>query len=261
MSTTDNAATGVPMCAEHPTRAAVGTCERCGAFFCGACASPGGLSFCKNCEARRRYVAWEDMSLGRGQRFFDTVRSSITELPRFASELPLQGGFRAPLTFALLPNLLASVIVAAIGVLFIGAMMHAPLFATSKQGDAVSLIGAVAVFVTYFATALGSVLAYLTVWAGVLTGSARVFGAEGLRYESMFRILCYASGLNGLYVVPVIGTLVLVYHVVVTVFVISAQGRVSALTALAIIGVPAVLLGTCCCGSYLLFFFTMLSRH
>jgi len=239
------------LCADHPERAAVGTCARCGNFYCGDCAGrvDGGQGFCQRCHGARAYVAWEDASLGIWQRYFRTVKSSLVEMPRFAAELPSRGDIGLPLSFALLPTL-ASVVVGAGGMsAFLAFMMHNLTPPSGSEGPPASMMGAIA-FLMYGGMGLGGYLAYLALWPAMLLATARMFGNRELGYRGLFRILCYASGFNCFYFVPLLGMAVAAYHFVVASMCISAQGKTSVPAGFGIYGLPAVALGGCCCGSY-----------
>jgi hypothetical protein len=239
------------LCAEHPDRPAVGTCARCGSFYCAECAGrvEGGQGHCRRCYGARAYVAWEDASLSLWQRYFQTVRTSLVELPRFAAELPARGEVGLPLSFALLPTL-ASVVIGAGGMsVLLVFMTHNLTPAEGADGMPAGLIGAFA-FLMYGGMGLGGYLAYLAAWPAALVATARVFGNRELRYAGLFRILCYSSGFNCLYFVPLLGFAVAAYHVVVACMCISAQGKTSVPAAFGIYALPAVLIGGCCCGSY-----------
>ncbi len=239
------------LCAEHPDRAAVGTCARCGNFYCAECAGriEGGESYCRRCYGSRAYVAWEDASLSLWQRYFQTVKASLVTLPRFAAELPARGDVGLPLSFALVPTL-ASVVIGAGGMSALLAFMtHNLTPAGGADGMPAGMIGAFA-FLMYGGMGLGGYLAYLGLWPAALVATARMFGNRELRYGGLFRILCYASGLNCLYFVPLLGMAVAAYHVVIAAMCISAQGKTSVPAAFGIYGLPAVAFGGCCCGSY-----------
>jgi hypothetical protein len=241
------------LCAEHPERAAVGTCERCGNFYCSDCAGrvDGGQGFCHRCHGARAYIAWEDASLGLWQRYFRTVKSSLFELPRFAAELPARGDVGLPLSFALLPTAASVVIGAGAMSAFLGFMVGslAPASGAGSDAPPAGVIGAFA-FLMYGATGIGGYLAYLGLWPAVLVGTARMFGNRELQYRGLFRILCYASGFNFLYFVPLLGMAVGAYHFVVASMCIAAQGKASVPAGFGIFGLPAFLLGGCCCGGY-----------
>lgn len=255
MSAEDNgpegsAAAPSALCAYHPERPAVGTCERCGSFYCRSCAGlrEGARGFCRRCDEGRAYVPWEDPALGFATRYLRTLRSSITELPKFAAELPMRGGYGRPLWYALFPTLVATLLGAAALALFAGAMI-AGFGAANSQSPGMEMVGGL-LFAFYSVLGVGGYLAYLALWPAVLLGTARLVGNQRLQYEGLFRILCYGSGFNFLYFVPVVGLLVAVYHAVLSVTCIAAQGRVSTLKALGIFGIPALAFGGCCCGSY-----------
>jgi hypothetical protein len=249
------------LCADHPQRAAIGTCARCGNFYCGECAGrvDGGMGFCHRCHGARAYVAWEDASLGLWQRYFRTVKSSLVELPRFAAELPARGDIGLPLSFALLPTVasvvvgvptVASVVIGAGGMsAFLAFMMHNLTPPNAAQGMPAGMMGAVA-FLIYGGMGLGGYVAYLALWPAVLLAAARLFGNRELSYRGLFRILCYASGFNCLYFVPLLGMAVAVYHYVVASMCIASQGKTSVPAGFGLYGLPAVALGGCCCGSY-----------
>jgi hypothetical protein len=238
-------------CGEHPQQVSIGTCERCGSFFCQTCASPRdtGRSFCRRCGVGG-YIAWEDQSLGLWARYYRTVRSSLLQLPRFAAELPEDGGFAKPLAFALLPTLVSAVLGAAAMSLF-GSWLVTN-FDTSAAGGTQPPIMAISalMFVFYGSAAVASYLAYLAGWPLLLVGSARLFGSRALHYRAAFRALCYASGLNWLYWVPVFGLAAGVYHFAIASMSIAALSRTSELKGFAICGVPAALCGIGCCGGY-----------
>jgi hypothetical protein len=109
-----------------------------------------------------------------------------------------------------------------------------------------------ALFASVVIGAMAAFVAYLLLWPLVLLLSARAFGASSVSYRGLFRILCYASGFNFLHFFPGVAPLVLVYHVVLSVACIAASAKVRALTAIGIYATPALLLGSCCGGSYLL---------
>jgi hypothetical protein len=242
------------MCGEHPDRVAAGTCARCGNYYCAACAGrrEGAQGFCRRCDDSRSYVAWEDAQLGPFARYFETIKSSLAELPKFAAELPLQGGYARPLLFACLPTLASSLITA----VAMAAVVGVSWVDGTVGGDPDTGLFVALGFAVYFFGGLVGYLAYLLIWSAVLVASAHIAGSRGLHYEGLFRILCYASGLNWLYFFPVVGVLVAVYHVVVAVSCIGARGHMSALRALGVYGLPALVFSSCCCGSYVLLLLT-----
>lgn len=238
------------LCAEHPAQPAIGTCARCGNYYCGACAGRRGEagSYCRNCHPERAYVAWEDRSLTLWQRYYHTVRASLVEMPRFVAELPAEGGLAQPLLFGLLPTA-ASVLV---GTTLVSALVGLAVgMAPQQQGQSLPAgVMAAILFVVYFGMGIGSQLAYLFVWPAVLLGTARMFGNSRLRYEGVFRVLCYACGFNCFYFVPLLGMAVLAFQVTVSAMGIAAQGRTTVPMGFAIYGLPALLLGGCCCAGY-----------
>jgi hypothetical protein len=147
----------------------------------------------------------------------------------------------------------SSAIGSGVASVFMGAIFQSFADPTTPatSGFTPAFVGAAA-FILYFASGVLSYLVYIAFWPLVLLGSASLFGASRLRYEGLFRILCYGSGFNFLYFFPVLGLLVAIYHVVVAVMCIGSHGRVSTLTALAIYGLPALGFLGCCCGGYLL---------
>lgn len=239
------------LCAEHPSRAALGTCARCGNYYCEQCASrrEGAEGLCRSCDESRRYVPFEDPALGFWAGYFATLKRSVVELPRFAAELPSRGGYGRPLWFAFWPTALTTLVGTALLVGFVLAI-GLPL----SDGEAKvhpGVIGA-AMAATYVVMGIGGYLVYLALWPLALLGSARMFGCRGLTHEGLFRILCYASGFNFLYFVPMLGLAAALYHLVVSIVCVAAQARTSGLTAVGIVGAPALLFGGCCCGGYVL---------
>jgi hypothetical protein len=264
MSTGDNLSAtsqeAQAFCAEHRERVAIGTCDRCGNFFCVECAgrSEATQRYCRQCDATRSYVAWEDLSLPLGQRYLQTLKSSLFELPRFAAELPTRGPLMAPLVYALLPTLISTALIAGVNVLLLGDLIESVTspITRGKSGfvDA-TLFGGVLV------AAMASFIAYLVLAPLVLLLSAHAFGARGVSYRGLFRSLCYASGFNFLQFFPVFAPFVLVYHVVLCVACIAASAKVRVLTAIGIYATPAVLIGGCCGGSYLLLMLSVFLRR
>ena len=238
------------LCAEHPDQAAVGTCARCGNFYCNACAGrrDGPRGFCRRCHAEQAYVAWEDRSLSLWQRYYRTVRSSLVEMPKFAAELPAEGGVASPLSFALLGTGASVLIATSLLSVFAGLMVGS----FSPPGEQALPAGAMIaiVFVAYGAMGIGGHLAYVALWPAILLGTARMLGNRELRYEGLFRVLCYACGLNCFYFVPLLGMAVVGYHIVLSAMGIAAQGRTSVGMGFAIYGLPALVFGGCCCGGY-----------
>ena len=239
------------LCAVHPGQAAIGTCARCGNYYCGTCAGrrTEREGFCNHCYGVQGYVAWEDTSLSLWQRYYRTLRSSLVEMPKFAAELPVDGGLGQPLLYALLPTAVSVLIGTSLMSLMVAfALGMAPQQAGAEMPPA-GWMGAI-MFVMYGAMGIGGLLAYLFVWPAVLLGTARIFGNQHLRYEGVYRALCYACGFNCLYFVPLLGMAVLGYHAVLASMAIGAQGRTSLPVGLAIYGVPALVLAGCCCGGY-----------
>lgn len=241
-------------CAQHPERSAVGTCGRCGNYYCDACTGrrDDERGYCTACYAARGYVAWEDGSLGWWQRYHQTVRSSVLQLPRFADELPREGGVARALSFALIPTSITIVL----GALFMAAFTTwlGAKVAVANDGTPVStlLLGGLTFLMTS-ASALFGFLAYLVAWPALLLGISRMFGVKQLSYRGAFRCLCYASGLNWMLVIPLIGLAAAIYHFVVAAVCIGAMSRGSMLMGFAIYGVPTFLCGMGSCGAYMAF--------
>ena len=246
-------------CAVHPERIAVGTCERCGNYFCDACTGWRGDHDlqCKACCAARSYVAWEDRSLGLWDRYYRTIRRSLVELPRFAGELPAQGSLRLAMVFALLPTSMAAMLGSALATALFSWATNS-MREVAEHGPAVRLIVGGTMFVTYTLAALFAYLAYLLVWPLLLVLVARVLRRHELTYRGALRCLCYASGLTWLYGIPVIGLVAGIYHFVVASVCIGAMSRSSWLTGFAIYGLPAMVCGLGACGTYFAMIFTMM---
>lgn len=91
-------------------------------------------------------------------------------------------------------------------------------------------------------------------------GVARLLGNARLTYQGAFRTLCYASGLNCLFFVPLLGILVGIYHFVVASVVIGAMARTSRLVGFAIYGLPTAAVGAALFGSYIWLVWQAMSR-
>ena len=234
------------LCAEHPQQVAVGTCGRCGSYYCHACAA-GMHGYCSGCHRSRAYVAWEDPTLGVWDRYFRTVKSTVVELPKFADELPESGGFLQPLAFAMVPTLISVFAGSALMGLLIG-FVDRMFNSTNPNTVTPLMLGVItAIYAMFGAVAY---LTYLCGWPLLLLASARVFGSRHVTYRGAFKILCYSSGLNCLYFVPLVNLLVLFYHYVVSSVSMAAHARTSVARGFGIIGVPAVLAGGCFAGAY-----------
>lgn len=86
--------------------------------------------------------------------------------------------------------------------------------------------------------------AYLAVWSLALYLSARLFRVQGLSYRALARVVCYASGLNGILLVPLLpwaGIPMGLYTAVVSIACIAAVARVSLWKALGVWGATALL--------------------
>ena len=244
-------------CARHPERVAVGTCGRCGNYYCDACT--GRRGYCAACYASAAYIAWEDGSLGWWERYYQTVRSSVLQLPRFADELPSEGGVWRALWFALLPTS----ITALLGAFFMAAFTSWLGANVADPGDGKPLptlmIGGIT-FIVSIASTLFAFLAYLAAWPALLLGVARLFGVRQLSYRGAFRCLCYASGLNWMFVIPLVGLAAGIYHFVVAAVCIGAVSRSSTLMGFAIYGLPTFLCGLGSCGAYVAFLMAAAGR-
>ena len=248
-------------CALHPERIAVGTCGRCGNYYCNACSGwrEEGEQHCKACGESRSYVAWEDRSLGLWERYYRTIRMSVVALPRFAAELPAQGSLRLALTFAVLPTSVSAMLVAAFMSVLLG-FVTSSIRVASIQGPAALALGGI-MFVTYTLMGLFAYVAYLLAWPLLMLLTARLLGRRQLTYRGALRCLCYASGFNWLYCIPLVNMGVAVYHFVVASFCGGAMSRGSWLTGFAIYGVPTMLCSMGACGTYFALIFTALGTQ
>ena len=239
------------LCAIHPDRVAVGTCDRCGNFYCGDCRGPDG-ALCINCNQVRSYIPWEDDSLGLWDRYWFTIKRSIVEYQLFARELPVEGGLGRPLMYAMIPSMLSSLIIA------LAAAGMADMFIVPSMGADTGALGqnpiivlAIA-FMFYFVGGAVGYVVYTFGWALVLFISSRLFGAPKLTYEGLFRILCYSSGLNLLSFVPLVGMLVFLYHAVITTLCVVVKADVGTGRGLAVVLAPLGGFIVFCCGGYVL---------
>ena len=248
-------------CAEHPEQVAVGTCGRCGNYFCEACQGrrEEGRDHCNACRAARAYVAWEDASLGVWDRYYRTVRGSLVQLPRFAAELPAQGSAVQAMWFGLLPTSVAALIGSALMATMLG-WIATNMPDPAANGTPGMLFTAGLTFVVYLLMSLGVYLAYVLFWPVLLVGVARLLGRRELSYRGTLRCLCYASGLNCLLWVPLVGLLAAIYHFVVASFCLGAMSRSSVLIGFAIFGLPSLLCGLGSCGAYVALMMATLGR-
>jgi hypothetical protein len=256
------AATVETRCALHPERVAAGTCGRCGNYYCDACTGwrNGGESQCKACSESRTYVAWEDRSLGIWDRYCRTLRSSLVDLPRFAGELPAKGSLWLALIFAILPTLIAAMLGSALATALFS-WLATSLRSTAEARPAVLLASGV-MLVTYTLLGLFAYLAYLLAWPLLLLLVARVLSRPELTYRGALRCLCYASGFNWLYCIPLIGLTAAVYHLIVASYCLGAMSRSSWLTGFAIYVLPTMVCGLGACGTYFAVIITMMgSQH
>lgn len=248
-------------CARHPDAAAAGICDRCGNFFCPACAGrvEGSRSYCTTCGSGVAYVAWEDRErLGTVSAFVGTIKRSVLSPLEFAREIPAEGGFGAPTGFAAIASVIGvGVLCLFFGVvltIFFAAMQDAP-GARQEIPLWVFPIGAFGYWIFGVASSLG----WLYVWAGILKLSARLLGAPTGSYEAIFRILAYSAGTNVAMGIPLLSTLAQVLSVLHAIFGISAKCGVSGGRAAAIFFVPV---GICVClfvGSYVALFASLLT--
>jgi hypothetical protein len=139
--------------------------------------------------------------------------------------LPSDGGLSAPLSYAFLsasPAMICTAVVWA---------------REGGSGSGVVVVAGVLVQVLAY-------WAYLTMWPLALYWSARVFRIRDLTYRAVLRIVCYASGLNGLFIITLLpwsGIAAVVYTGVVCVFCIATAARVTVLRALGVYGTTAFL--------------------
>jgi hypothetical protein len=229
-------------CAVHTDRAAVSICTRCGDYLCPECgrATPDGRTFCVRCRKNRYYIPFEDRGLGLWRGYWKTLWRSIAEPLRFADELPVTGNWFFPIAYTMVPTALLFLLFGSLMGLIMGFVMGqaagdnaATPWDLGAYGFA-ALMGAV-----YFFMGLVMYVIHIFGWSLVLWGSTLLFGARGLSYGGVFRIVCYTGGANWLVVVPFIGALaVLLYYVVLGILCLSAKTGVSGGRATAIYLVP-----------------------
>ena len=175
----------------------------------------------------RGYVAWEDDTIALPLRFLRTIQSSLVALPRFARDLPGDGELSAPLGYAFLstsPSMMSMAIVWS---------RNNNSSSLSMPVLVVGLLGQVFVF-----------SAFLVVWSLALYWSARLFRVQGLSYRALLRIVCYASGLNGILLIPLLPWTeipMVLYTAAVSVACIAGVARISVWRALGVYGTTAFL--------------------
>lgn len=194
-----------------------------------------------------RPPAWEERSRhGVAVAFWLTWRDSVFRPVPFFRELPVRGGKRSALVYA--------VILAVIGLAFhayweviegIIASEPGALGLMSLEGALVGAVWMMLLVATYVGALLvGAAAVHLSLW---------LVGGAGSGYEGTFRALAYAAGPAAFTVIPFLGPLVgSVWLPVLAVIALREVQRTTTLRVLAALGLLLVILGGTLVGSLLL---------
>lgn len=209
----------VGFCGEHPDRASVATCVRCGTFACAACAKPmpDGRAFCLACHARGAgAVAWEQRkTIGRWKAFWKTTRA-VTFSPKSFFRTPqYESGILAPFFYNTGIHAVAQLGTALTLLLVYGALglVLAATLPAHRAHEANLII--VLAFVLPAVIGVWGVLQapVNAIWGMAIGGGMAHLGlivvrAKTAGFEATARALAYAQAPMALYLVPIVGVFV-----------------------------------------------------
>lgn len=254
--------TPTAQCATHPDRAATSVCPRCGAFTCAEC-NPDGRSLCPACQqvtgtssAQIRPTPWERRAeLGLVQALWQTWKETIFEPGNFCTSLDPQG--------PALDAFFYGWIITAIGGLVQIPFLILNFAQTQAQFQQLErsmkdvpapvqaffdlFTGNPVVIALVLGVAAGVLFPLSALLSGALTHlGVRMVGGTQNPFSTTLRCVCYANAPGVLAGIPVIGSLVGIYVVVLEVWSLREAHKLT--TGRAVIAVlwPVVLF--CCCG-------------
>lgn len=207
---------GGARCGVHHDRAALGTCTRCGTFYCEECrrVGPDGVAYCISCEARAPGgIPWEARrELGLGRAFFETWKESTFSPRVFYSREPRE---ESPLP-ALLYGLAFYLFIMVINFLLRDLISIGDRQASIRQIQNTPGLEALGWFISdagsLLMLALSPVIYFVTIFlnAALLFVALKIVSAAGKGYGRVLRTLAYLNGLNPLAIVPFVGPLLFI---------------------------------------------------
>lgn len=225
-------------CALHPNAQAVGTCARCGDFFCATCTSEG--MFCRACGERGARLPWLDRSeLGLLKAFFLTIKTCVREPKRFAAALPKSGSLFEASWFGLLCASIGFGIPSGL----LGVVLSLFALVTSKGASpAPWWIGLIAA-PFYLLGFLGTFVIGAFGFPLVLKLSTRLCSIP-MRYGELLRIVMYTSVGSLIAWVPMVGLGAWLLQLVLTCMAVAAHTRATQTrAAVAVLGPIALIVG------------------
>lgn len=249
-------------CAKHPDRLAASVCPRCGAFTCTEC-NPDGRSLCPACQqvtgASTAAIAptpWERRAeLGALQGLWQTWKQSIFEPARFCSSLDPHGPPLDAFFYGWILSALGGVVQIPFLILNFAQTQaqFQQLSRTMKDVPAPLqaffdlFTGNPVVISLVLGLSAGVLFPLSVLFSSALTHlGVRMVGGTQNRFSTTMRCLCYSIAPNVLAGIPVVGSFVAIYTLVLEVWSLREAHRLT--TGRAIIAVlwPVVLF--CCCG-------------
>ncbi|MCC7535321.1 MAG: YIP1 family protein [Deltaproteobacteria bacterium] len=209
----------VAFCGEHPERASVATCLRCGTFACAECAhpTPDGQAFCAACRARGAgAIAWEQRkSVGRWKAFWRTTRAVMLTPKSFFRTPQYETGILAPFFYNTGVQAVAQLGTALTLMIVYGAL-GLVLAATlpPNRADEANVIIILAIVLPAAIGFFGVLNAPVNaIWNMAIGGGLAHLGLMVVRgkkagFEATARALAYAQAPMALHVVPIVGILI-----------------------------------------------------
>jgi hypothetical protein len=252
---------GDARCANHPEQPALQPCTRCGTFFCAACLERARDSqlYCVQCRSRSA-LPWDQRDqLGLMRAWFQTCTKLLIEPTQTLASTAKDGTIGSSLLFSMLcttAGVLTTLMlcVPAYGSIFIGAMKVSEQSGGGSNAPAIGigLAVGIALFLMYFAMALGGQAVSLFVFGGVEHLVLHLLGERELGGYTV-TVRAHALGLAPfvLGLIPVCGPVVMgMWSLVLRCITLMQLQKVSAGKAVAAVLGPMLLLCGCIGLSY-----------
>jgi hypothetical protein len=253
-------------CATHPTVRAVGTCVRCGTFFCGECMPERerGVRRCNDCQAKLSRLPWDDReSLGLLRAWWQTCMKMIASPVETLRTAEPAAPLGSSLLFAVLCALagyLATIVLYGLG---IGGVM----LAAAAKGEGFGKMGVVGgigigigVSVFYLLLLAGFSMLSVLFWAGLEHFTLGLLGGPRGSYAVSVRAQAMGMGVYVIGFIPLCSLYVFpIWSIVVRIFAMQNLHRTTGGRAVGAVLIPAGILIFCLVSAYAVMIGTMIA--
>ena len=186
------------LCGNHPQTPAIGTCSRCGTFFCYACGSvdPVGAAMCAACAPKSGLaIPWERRhEIGFFPGLIETIKLVMFR-PLEAFSAPSQDlGYGSPILFTIIVQVVA---------MFFASIYQLGASALTERGEAIALEAAL--FGGFLVVSPLIFILFAFIGTGLLHLCLLIVGGVNKDFFATFRVVTYSSAASLLNVVPICG--------------------------------------------------------